>query len=287
VQLSLVAPLSDAPPARVVTQPTPVRLRTIDRPEFGLSLGSAVCEARPSDAYVLAVPLDRGGRPVGPATMANPGDSTRPGPTGRTLFVRIGRDVLVDELTVMLGRPADAPVRFEDTVDLFESATGIGVLLEQLVQGLTGDPDALMAHPHVLLRQIRTLAAALLLSQPHSFTNPLVLGQSPPRPRTLRRALQFMTENVSEPLTLTDLAEAAGCSPRTLNSAFRDYLAVTPMTYLRNLRLERVREELLGADDPIGAIAYRWGFTHLGRFAGVYSRRFGELPSQTASRGQA
>ena len=278
MSLSLVAPLVDAP--GTLAQEALLPLRTLDRPEFGLSLGSVVCEARPSDSYVLAVPLDHAARAVGRATMANPGESSSPGPTQRTLFVRIGREVVTDELASMLGRPADGPVWFEADVDLLESAQGIDSLSEQLVRALL-DADGLLAHPHILLRQVRTLVAALLLGQPHSFTAPLVLGQAPPRPRTLRRALQHMTENLSEALTLTDLAGAAGCSTRTLNSAFRDYLGVTPMTYLRNLRLERVRQELLSSDDSVGAIAYRWGFTHLGRFAGVYAHRFGELPSQT------
>ena len=33
-------------------------------------------------------------------------------------------------------------------------------------------------------------------------------------------------------------------------------------------------------------IATRWGFTHLGRFAGAYRERFGEAPSQTLRDGR-
>jgi transcriptional regulator GlxA family with amidase domain len=31
----------------------------------------------------------------------------------------------------------------------------------------------------------------------------------------------------------------------------------------------------------VTAVAWRWGFTHMGRFAIAYRRRFGESPSAT------
>jgi AraC-like DNA-binding protein len=31
----------------------------------------------------------------------------------------------------------------------------------------------------------------------------------------------------------------------------------------------------------VSEVAFRWGFTHLGRFAGAYKERFGVPPSQT------
>jgi REP element-mobilizing transposase RayT len=49
--------------------------------------------------------------------------------------------------------------------------------------------------------------------------------------------------------------------------------------------LERVREELTDAEAGEGAtvtaIAERWGFNHLGSFAVLYRKRWGESPSQT------
>jgi transcriptional regulator GlxA family with amidase domain len=53
------------------------------------------------------------------------------------------------------------------------------------------------------------------------------------------------------------------------------------MTYVRNLRLERVRAALLTSAETTGMIALDAGFTHLGRFAAAYRERFGELPSST------
>lgn len=57
------------------------------------------------------------------------------------------------------------------------------------------------------------------------------------------------------------------------------------MHYLRDLRLQRVRDELLsGSGSPVASVALRWGFEHMGRFATQYRQAFGETPSQTLRR---
>jgi len=59
------------------------------------------------------------------------------------------------------------------------------------------------------------------------------------------------------------------------------------MTYLRDLRLRGVHQELKDATPgtrTVEGIAYSWGFLHMGRFAASYRRTFGEVPSQTLRR---
>jgi AraC-like DNA-binding protein len=41
------------------------------------------------------------------------------------------------------------------------------------------------------------------------------------------------------------------------------------------------------ADETVGDVAMRHGFTHLGRFSVEYRRRFGEAPSATLARRRA
>ena len=84
-------------------------------------------------------------------------------------------------------------------------------------------------------------------------------------------------------LTLSDIATAAGVPERTLNDAFRRFEEVSPMRYLRDLRLDRVRARLLGPGPRVSVTtaALEAGFGHLGRFAEAYADRFGESPSTT------
>lgn len=56
------------------------------------------------------------------------------------------------------------------------------------------------------------------------------------------------------------------------------------MTYLQSVRLRHAHRLLLAASSKatsVSEVAQGSGFTHLGRFAQAYSRRFGESPSVT------
>lgn len=103
-------------------------------------------------------------------------------------------------------------------------------------------------------------------------------------PRTLRRAITFIDENLAEPISVADIATAARLSVRGLQGLFERELGLTPTRYLRRARLNAVRRELLAADagsTRVSDVAHRWGFVHLPRFAQDYRAAYGELPSTT------
>lgn len=105
----------------------------------------------------------------------------------------------------------------------------------------------------------------------------------------LRLAVQFVHQHAGDPISVGDVAAAAGLSERGLQDLFRRTLDVTPMRYLREVRLDRVWLEFTdraAADRPVTVreVALRWQFAHLGRFAGTYRQRFGESPHQTLAR---
>lgn len=92
----------------------------------------------------------------------------------------------------------------------------------------------------------------------------------------------YMRSRLFAPISLADLARAAGVSPRTLNVICQRHRGVAPMVLLRNLRLEAARRKLLS--DPrasVTDVALEYGFGHLGRFSAYYRERFGELPRET------
>lgn len=101
--------------------------------------------------------------------------------------------------------------------------------------------------------------------------------------RHLRRAEEFIRVHAAEPITLIDIARAAGVAPRTLQLAYRETFGLSPMRALTRERMRRARFELVAAEGAksVTETALEWGFTHLGRFAADYRREFGELPSDT------
>ena len=81
------------------------------------------------------------------------------------------------------------------------------------------------------------LATCLLLSHRPSYSEALLTGQAPARPRTLRRALDFIEANLDQPMAPGDITAAAGCQARTLFLTFQEYLGESPMNYVRRRRL--------------------------------------------------
>jgi transcriptional regulator GlxA family with amidase domain len=85
-------------------------------------------------------------------------------------------------------------------------------------------------------------------------------------------------------ITLTDICDAAGVSPRTLQTWFMQCHGTSPMAFLQLLRLDRAQAALQAGnrgETSVATIAYDCGFRHMGRFAGAYLRRFNEYPTHT------
>ena len=81
--------------------------------------------------------------------------------------------------------------------------------------------------------------------------------------------------------TVGELAVHAHVSVRSLEEGFQRYLGTTPMAYLRRVRLTRIHAEVFSADpveQTVAAVAQRWGFRHLGRFAQIYREQFKNFP---------
>ena len=125
----------------------------------------------------------------------------------------------------------------------------------------------------------------LLLSHPNNYTELLRRRERSITPGDLRRAIDYMEANLAAPITIADIAEASGIAGRTLFQYFRDFRGTSPMRYLRDARFEKVRDALKRAqsEEGVAELAMKWGFSHLGRFAVEYRKRFGESPSKTLS----
>lgn len=136
-----------------------------------------------------------------------------------------------------------------------------------------------------LASELMSEAVLRLLFEPllNGVNHPAARVASTIAPRAVKQAIDYMRANVGEPLRIRDVADACCVTPRTLENGFRDFKGMTPIAYLRWLRLEAVRRELVASDGcaQISEIARRWGFVDLGRFAERYRRAYGELPSET------
>ena len=96
-----------------------------------------------------------------------------------------------------------------------------------------------------------------------------------------------MHAHPDHPHTTASLARMAGVGVRNLQAGFRNHVNMSPMAYLRQIRLCRVHDDLYsGRAATIADAAHRWGFGHLGRFAADYRAKYGALPSTDPGRNQ-
>lgn len=91
------------------------------------------------------------------------------------------------------------------------------------------------------------------------------------------------------PISIEEVCQHLRASRRTVQNSFQSVAQTTPLHYLRSIRLNAVRRQLLstrGSHAGVGEIATSWGFAHLGHFAAQYKQLFGESPSATGRRAE-
>ena len=167
---------------------------------------------------------------------------------------------------------------------MFDQARGAGATIRRMLDYLFAEleqADTLLANDIAIRGFEENLALCLLLGLPHNYTERLQRQKTAAAPGNVRRAEAFMRANASLPLTITEIAEAAGCSVRALQIAFQRFRGTTPMRVLQQARLEQARTEILrpGQTQSLARIAAEYGFSSPTRFAQSFRQKYGVYPS--------
>ncbi|WP_262386796.1 AraC family transcriptional regulator [Streptomyces sp. TRM49041] len=203
----------------------------------------------------------------------------------RVVAVKVETAALRRRLEELLGRAPRRRLVLAPTLDLARGAGRDWAALVRRMAHEAADPAGLAQHPLVARPVQDALLTGLLLATGHPHRDELAEPVRTLRPAPVKRVMDAVRERPEHPFTTTELAELARVSVRRLQESFRAHVGTTPMGYVRDVRLARVRDELRAAESggglTVSEVAWRWGFTHLGRFAARYRERFGETPSQT------
>lgn len=154
---------------------------------------------------------------------------------------------------------------------------GIDLLLYDFMQRsrFFRDHEHALASGNQLLETLeQALSSDLEISQPEPVL----------QDKRVQQAVEHIEQNRQWAFSLAELAGIAGVSERNLYYLMRRETGLTPYRYYQRCRLLRVRLRLVDcqSDEPhISWYASDEGFSHLGRFAGLYREHFGELPSET------
>jgi AraC-like DNA-binding protein len=151
--------------------------------------------------------------------------------------------------------------------------------LERLVMTLDDPLERKLLAPlaleEILFRLLRSDAAAAVRSGiPHAVDAGRIL-----------ESMQFIRANHTEKLSVERLARRAAMSPSHYAHRFTAVARVSPMRYLREVRLENARSLLVADGARAGDVARDVGFESPAHFAREFKRRFGVSPSRYAFRG--
>ncbi|WP_369215275.1 helix-turn-helix transcriptional regulator [Streptomyces flavofungini] len=226
---------------------------------------------------------------VDEAAVFQPGRSTvldRWSGDCRLLAVKIERTALEAQLEHLLDAPVRLPLRLRPAMDISRGPGRSWVRLVQMAAADARTSQGLTGQELVADRLHEALLIGLLLAADHPYREELARPVRPSRPAPVKRAIDAMEAHPEHPFTVSALAEIAGVGIRRLQQGFRQHVGMSPTDYLLQARLARVHEELR-AKEPgqvtVTDVAFRWGFTHRGRFAAAYRQRYGVTPSTTLS----
>lgn len=107
------------------------------------------------------------------------------------------------------------------------------------------------------------------------------------RQKIVARVRELVLARRDQTLTVPELCALTHVSRRTLQYCFEDVLGMSPVAYLRRVRLNGARRQLLdprAGQQSIGAVAMDWGFGSCSQFSCDYRSLFGETPSVSLNR---
>lgn len=92
--------------------------------------------------------------------------------------------------------------------------------------------------------------------------------------------IELMENNLSEPLSLLEIAESADLSRRQIERLFRQEMGRSPARYYLEIRLDRARHLLVQSSMPVVEVAVACGFVSASHFSKCYRELYNRSPQQ-------
>jgi AraC-like DNA-binding protein len=184
----------------------------------------------------------------------------------------------VGSVMVEAGRPAP---RSQPTETAMDTSVFDAELLDAVVR---------------LVRLLDTLAAARVLAPliKREIVHRLLMAEQRERLRhfaalvgsgqLVARAVDRLRKEFDRPLRMDDLARELGMSVSGFHHHFKQVMAMSPLQFQKQLRLQEARRLMLGEALDAASAGYRVGYNDAPQFTREYKRLFGEPPRRDVER---
>ncbi|WP_250528268.1 AraC family transcriptional regulator [Caballeronia sp. GAWG2-1] len=140
---------------------------------------------------------------------------------------------------------------------------------------------ASLKEPQILRLQItpliqREICVRLLASDHGAKLRDIVSAGSPTQ--QIARAVTWIKQNFQKPIEIDFLASQASMSASTFRLHFRAVCGMSPLQYIKQIRLQEARQILWTQKIDAGEVAYRVGYESTSQFTREYKRLFGNPP---------
>lgn len=101
-----------------------------------------------------------------------------------------------------------------------------------------------------------------------------------PYPEELQRAVTFISLQLSLPLTLEEICNAAHCGRSTLQWQFKHYMDSSPIRYLTESRMKYALKLLENTQLSVKEIAHKCGYSDQLYFSNTFRKHYGKSPRE-------
>lgn len=203
-------------------------------------------------------------------------------------IVKIERATLERYCGQLLGSTLSRPVEFDPSMSMASpQVASLFRLIELSMYEMGQGGSGMLNSPIARANLEQMLVHALLYGQPNSYSDQLHNPSPSIAPHYVKRAEEYISAHADQPIGIADIAEQAGVSVSALYAGFKSFRSLSPMAFLKSVRLQNVHEALLNSGAPsisVTDVAMQQGFRHLGHFSAAYKRMYGEAPSDTLRR---
>lgn len=162
--------------------------------------------------------------------------------------------------------------------DIVDAFAVVDPAVAQIGRALLAEVEQESFASHVLCQSLVMSLAVHLLSRYAARPRPVKPITGALAPGKVRRTLEFIDENLGEPLTLQRITDAAAMSPYHFARLFKRATGRAPHQYIIERRLERAKEMLRGTKAPIADIALAVGCANQSHFSALFHRATGMTP---------